>query len=443
MRNLPHRCLRLGRVGIACLALALVALPLPIQAQESPRPEIQTERGAEFGRMFDAAVEAINKSFWDKERLKTLRWMERAAAVRPAVVASSSLDDAARRINALLDELGSSHIIFLTPDDADYYVLRGVFGRPADFAGIGLFTTRIDGRDFIDLLLEGFPADHAGLKVGDEIVSVDGKPYHPIRSFRGKAGREAEIGVRRARDGPLVTVDVDVVNIDALAAFNEATITSAHVVERNGRRIGYVHVWASLQKSQDALNDALIKIGAARPSGRRSQPAPRSPDAVVIDMRGKIGGMAGSAGRYLDIIDPRGPAMQWQDSNGVRPDRSNRGRTAVLIDHHTRSTGELFVHSYKRERQGPLIGTSTAGAVSGSSAVALPGDTLLQIAVSGLVVDGEVLEGPGVAPDVVVQRPLPYSAGADPVLDAALSLMAERVTPRAAPAEPEPKGEGQ
>ncbi len=35
------------------------------------------------------------------------------------------------------------------------------------------------------------------MKVGDEIVSVDDAPYHPIRSFRGKVGHE-----RPRRDPP-------------------------------------------------------------------------------------------------------------------------------------------------------------------------------------------------------------------------------------------------
>ena len=136
-------------------------------------------------------------------------------------------------------------------------------------------------------------------------------------------------------------------------------------------------------------------------------------------MRGKIGGTASNAGRYLDLLDPRGPLLGSRDkSQPSRAATALRGRTAVLIDHHTRSTAELFVHAYKRERQGPLIGTRTAGAVSAASAFAMPGGNLLYLAVSGLEIDGEVLEGPGVAPDIEVARPIPYARGADPVLEA-------------------------
>ena len=81
------------------------------------------------------------------------------------------------------------------------------------------------------------------------------------------------------------------------------------------------------------------------------------------------------------------------------------------------------MHAYKRERQGPLIGTRTAGAVSAAAAFAMPGGNLLYLAVTGLEVDGEIVEGVGVAPDIEVPRPLPYAHGADPVIEAAVSAL--------------------
>ena len=157
-------------------------------------------------------------------------------------------------------------------------------------------------------------------------------------------------------------------------------------------------------------------------------------------MRGKIGGTASTATRYLDLLDPRGALLGSRNkSQPSRAATAMRGRTAVLIDHHTRSTGELFVHAYKRERQGPLIGTRTAGAVSAAGAFAMPGGNLLYVAVSGLEIDGEVLEGPGVAPDIEVARPVPYAQGADPVLDVAVDVLISKTKARES-VEPDRKG---
>jgi len=442
-RRVTRRAALSVTLAAVLVAIGLTAAPGSL-AQESLRSDHDFERASsreELGRLFDAVVDAVKKSFWDKERLAELNWLERMRGERAGVVASPDLQEAARRINLLLEELKTSHTILLTPDDIDYYVLRGVFGRSRPYAGIGAFTTQIDGRHFIDLLLEGYPAERAGLKVGDEIVSVDGAPYHPIRAFRGKGGKDAAVAVRRSADGPIASVDVDVVNILPLKAFSDATLASARVIEQDGRRIGYVHVWASVGDVPQVVSQALERMGLAKSPDHKKASSIPTVDGLVFDMRGKIGGMVGVATQYLELLDPRGPDIAWRGTSR-EASTSVRGRTAVLIDHHTRSTGEVFVHSYKRERQGPLIGTTTAGAVSGGAALTMPADCLLHIAVSGLMVDGEIIEGRGVAPDITVQRPLPYSGGADPVLNAAIAELAKR-PPRQAPGQPDPKGNSQ
>jgi carboxyl-terminal processing protease len=447
------------RVLASLFAAFLLASAAPLPAQEMQRAELHVEPApapTELGKLFDAVVETTSKHFWDKDRLAQAGWAERAAEARQSVVEAPNLEEAARRINVLLAELKTSHTGLLTPDDVDYYILHAVFGRAGmsqtdfddrfwgagvTYAGIGHFSVRIDGRDFVDAVLEGSPAERAGLKVGDEILAVDGAPYHPIRSFRSKAGRRAQLTLRRTKDGPVETLGVQVMSIAPLHAFREATRASARVIERDGRRIGYVHVWASVgDDSADALEAALGKLGVTPPhkqatalhpkeSGRRSDDRPRL-DGLIIDMRGKIGGTGSNAGRYLDILDGRGPLVRSRNKGATDRRTALRGRTAVLIDHHARSTAELFVHAYKRERQGPLIGTRTAGAVSAASAYAMPGGNLLYLAVSGLEIDGEVLEGPGVAPDIEVARPVPHSNGADPVLDAAVDVLVRKAAQR-------------
>ena len=402
-----HRAgLRLSRAAFALAFVLPLATPTAL-AQEAPQSQLQAKVATspdDFGALFDAVVTTTSKSFWDKERLAAIGWEKRAAEARQSVVEAASLEEAARRINALLGEIKTSHTALLTPDDLDYYILMAVFGgasMPQDefntrfwgagvtYAGIGHFSIRLDGRDFVDAVLEGSPAARAGLKAGDEILGVDGFPYHAIRSFRGKVGHEIAISVRRAQDAPPEILRIKVMSIAPLHAFREATRTSARVIERDGRRIGYVHVWASVgEESSDTLQ-ARCPASASRGSGpyyrRRSGPnaklrsTSRRADRRYArqDRRHREDGhpLFGSVG------SPRRPP-RFARKQPSRSTASLRGRTAVLIDHRTRSTGELFVHAYKRERQGPLIGTRTAGAVSAARAFAMPGGNLLYVAVS-------------------------------------------------------------
>ena len=450
---------RLGVAALAIAALTLFVLPAPLTAQEAANSRLGAAEAStreDFDRLFNAVVERVGKSFWDKDGLASVDWERQAQLARPEIAEAPTLEEASRRINALLGKLKTSHTGLLTPDDQDYYNLLDVFSGSrgarklakqfrsgVHYAGIGIFSVRIDDSHFVDAVLEGSPAERVGIKVGDELVTVDGAPFHPIRSFRGRIGQEATLAIRRTRGGPIQMVRCDVVRIAPLRLFNDATLASARVIERDGRRIGYVHVWASVgDQSTQSLKAALAKLnvegGVARPaksetSDQRNETLVTAPlNALIIDMRGKIGGTGTTAGRYLDLIDPRGPRVRSRNKrDSTQASVSLRGRTALLIDHHTRSTAELFVHAYRREGQGMLIGTPTAGAVSAASAFAMPGGNLLYLAVMGLEVDGEVLEGSGVAPDIAVQRPLPYSNGADPVLDGALAELAKHLKPTA------------
>jgi carboxyl-terminal processing protease len=458
MRTLPARS---AAVALAALLVVMAAAPLAAERSGIARAaEAESDwRTVDRAKLFDAVTEATEKHFFNEERLKQLDWRSRAAAIRPSVLDAPTPDDAVRRINALLAELNTSHTTLLTPDDYSYYILldivgagsgsdllaRSYWGSGPFYPGIGAFTRQVDGRHFVDAVMEGSPAERAGIKFGDEILTVDGAPYTPVASFRGRIGERAQLTIRRAADAAPLSIWVDVIPVRPTAAFSAATRASARVIEHGGSRIGYVHVWAS--NEADSVEAALAKLapGAGdadrrRRGGRTSQrdgesEEDRKPlDHLIIDMRGRVGGTSEVAGRMLELLD-EGRKPYWGSSRIFGRERTTtrrqsasfRGRSALLIDHNTRSAGEIMALGYKRSGFGPVLGTPTAGAVSAGSTFVMPGDLLLYVAVAGLEFDGRPLEGAGVTPDRRVEQPLPYAAGADPVLDAALDLLARQV----------------
>ena len=443
---------RLASVLAAVVALALGAVP---GARADVRADLAASAPAPAGtsvdraKLLDAVIETIERRFADPELLKKLDWVGRAKAARSSVLSAPTLDDAVARINDLIAELKTSHTGLYTPDDYRYYItldiLNGAattrdliferfWGTGPHFPGIGIFAAGADGRHFVDGVLEGSPADQAGLKYGDEILSIDGQPFSPIAAFRGKLGASVEVTLRRAPDAEPVRVVVPVIPIIPSVAFADAARASTRVIEKNGRRIGYVHVW-SINESR-SLRAALTALQGA------NQGTAKQLDALIIDIRGRVGGNTGTAAQMLDMIGSR-PAPYWGglqlvDLAGNRnsseafmgaariPQRPLfEGRTALLIDHQTRSAGEVLTYGYKRARFGTVFGTTTAGAVASGAPFAMPGGLMLYVAQSGLEFDGKRLDGIGVEPDHRVERPLPYAQGADPVLDAALEFLAQ------------------
>jgi carboxyl-terminal processing protease len=445
---------------------------------EPPPPAISDSASLDVAKLYDAVVQTVDKAFYDPKLLQELDWKTRANAVRPSVLAAPSTEDAVRQINGLLSELKTSHTALFTPDDYDYYALldivglgrsgagltaRRFWGNGPYYPGIGIFTRRIGEHHFVDGILEGSPADQAGLQYGDEILSVDGRLYSPIAAFRGKAGAHVSVELRRHAEAAPQRFDVTVIPIRPTTAFSMATEASARVIERNGRRIGYIHVWASHEA--DSFKAALAKLDPARSerrssaavsddllfrSGRNVTFSPLSSedverkaetdelkpvDSLIVDMRGRVGGNIGVAKAFLEAMDPdtRDYFGAWRYSARSTPNpgpsmrpREFRGRSALLINEHTRSAAEIMAFGYKHSAFGPIVGTQSAGAVSSGALFVMPGDMLLYVAVGGHTFDNQRIEGAGVTPDHRVEQPLPYAAGADPVLETAVELLAKQ-----------------
>ncbi len=444
---------------ISFLALA------PSSRAEAPiaAPAARSEANAsvDLAKLFDAVADTIDRKFVNERILKELDWQARAKAVRASVLSAATTAEAVDRINRLLAELKTSHTDLATPDDYRYYfTLDALLGSPETkdliaekfwgvsgpyFPGIGAFTATVDGRHFIDAVLEGSPADAAGLKFGDEIVAVDGKPFTPIAAFRGRMDTTVDVDIRRSRNAEPQTFRVPVIPIMPSAAFSAATRASARVIERNGRRIGYVHVWQV--RDPRSFSTALASIDPFFPTGK-AQPHDHPLDALIVDMRGRVGGSIGAASQMLDMLGTAekpywgqrrsldrsgkdaGSSGDQRISRSSDPMQPFRGQTVLLIDDRTRSAGEIMAHGFKRSRFGPLIGTPTAGAVTSGTLYAMPGGLVLYTAVVSHEFEGKPLEGVGVAPDIRVERPLPYAAGADPVLDAAIAHLTRGGAPQ-------------
>lgn len=372
---------------------------------------------------FDAAWTLLAENFVDPG-MKGLDWDAVKAELRPQAHSATDEPALARVLADLTGRLKTSHTDYLGPDDARLPILLDVYrGNPAltdlikrrygdrgpELVGIGIFTTEVDGKPFVDLVLSGSPAERAGLRVGDEIVAVDGKPFQSAASFIAPAGQSVELSVRRKTTAPVERVRVLVERSGALEALDGATRASVRVIERGDHKIAYVRFWSMARSIPEEIVQMLPLQDA---------------DALILDIRGIVGG---GKPQLLDLLDVRNGRMCWRGRKSAScAPATFRGRTVLLTDHHTRSGAELLAYGFRKLAFGKIVGGRTAGAVSGGQLFPLPNNGALYIAVMALDVDGKVLEGTGVHPDIEVARPGPYASGQDNQLDeavkAALSL---------------------
>jgi carboxyl-terminal processing protease len=405
-------------------ALAVIAGFLAFVPGSDAALAREGEPQAQKVEVFDEAARLVRDRFYDP-KFGGKNWNAIVDQYRPRFIEAGDKAAKAAVINAMLGELGASHMIYATDDEPAYYQLvdifrfglrddiRKHFPNGVSYPGIGIFTREIEGKTFVTGVLAGQAADKGGLKTGDEIVSVDGARFEPVAAFRGKVGASVKFEIRREKDGPLSSLEIRPERIEPRKAFQTAMRESARVIEVNGKRIGYIHVWSYAgQDYQDILEEVL------------SEGKLKDADALIWDLRD---GWGGARPEFLDIFNARAPDLTFTERSGQTSFAGFKWRkpAAVLINRGTRSGKEVLTYGFKKYGYGEVIGTQTAGALLAGRGFLLSDGSFLMVAVNDVAVDGERLEAKGVEPTIAVPFDIRYSAGADPQLDKAVEVLSD------------------
>jgi carboxyl-terminal processing protease len=406
------------RQSIALIVLLVIGLAAPAGAEVVPnnKPDIG---------VFDQVWRLVDQHFYDRN-FRGQDWRALRNRYRPLAEAALDDDAQAKVISDMLAELGASHTARYRQNDPAYYQLadifagslrrelRNLFPNGVRYPGVGLFTREIDGKLFVSGTIAGLPAEQAGILVGDEIVDVDGKPFEAVGSFAGKVGQSVILHVRRAAGGEVLPIALQPVWIEPADDFESAMAEGARIIERDGRKIGYVRIWSYAgSRYQDQLEQLL--------SGKLADA-----DALIWDLRD---GWGGAQPYYLDVFSKLGPTMELTERDGDQEFVNVKWRkpVALLINGGSRSGKEVLAYGFKKYGVGEVIGTRTAGALLAGRAYILHDDSLLLLAVNDVAVDGERLERVGVTPTIEVPFPLEYAAGKDPQIDKAVEVLTRQV----------------
>lgn len=264
-------------------------------------------------------------------------------------------------------------------------------------------------------VLDGSPAQGAGVKVGDEILSIDGRPYTGQLSLDGCAGRSTRLSI--ARQGKTFAISLTPELKDDAGAYVEAIGKSVAVFDRPEGKIGYVHLWSGGSAAHEAFEEAL--------SGKLQQT-----DALIVDFRDGYGG------NFFDDLDffYRPPAGYPSFSTISRLGKRDSSHLCYdkplvsIINSGVRSGRELLAYSLKKTGRAVLVGENTAGAVLAGRLFPVDDRCSLYLAVARADVGSTCLEGVGVAPDVEVKLSASERGVHDTQLSEALRIAFERLS---------------
>ncbi|GAA2207563.1 S41 family peptidase [Nonomuraea monospora] len=380
---------------------------------------------AEWRQMFREAWRLQRENFWTED-MAGVDWPAVYDRYRPLVERVTTRGEFSDLLWELHGELATSHA----------YESGGEYRPGPDYSQgkLGVDWRLRDGVYHIAAIVTGDPWDpeatsplnRVGLDVrtGDAVLAINGAPIGasaatPNERLVNQAGEEVELTLRR--EERVFTVTVRALSDDQPARYRDwVNLNRAQCHQRSGGRIGYLHV-------PDMGPDGFGEF-------HRGFLAEYDRHALIVDVRFNGGGHVSSlllqklARRRLGYDYPR-----WGDPEPYPPE-SPRGPLVAITNEWAGSDGDIFSHTFKLLRLGPLVGRRTWGGVIGiwPRHTLADGTVTTQPEFSFAFDDvGWQVENYGTDPDIEVDiTPQDYARGVDTQLeraiDVALELLAER-----------------
>lgn len=325
---------------------------------------------------------------WDEARLLA-EVLERVRQEYVEPVDDRQLMEAA--VRGMVTDL-DPHSQFL--DSSEYEEIR--ISTTGNYSGVGLEVNMDDGEVVVVAPIEGTPADRAGLRAGDVILSIDGFALEAdtlsetINRMRGKPGTVVELTVAREHERePL--------------AFK---LIRSHVQVRSVRSellepgYGYVRITHFSETSYRDLRKAIKSLERASAVELKG---------LVIDVRNNPGGVLESAveisDAFLDsgvIVSASGRGRDASFRHEARPgDLLDGAPIVVMVNAGSASASEILAGALQDNDRALVVGEKTFGKGSVQTVMPLSNGRAIKLTTSRYYTpSGATIQDAGITPDM-------------------------------------------
>ncbi|HEX7359200.1 MAG TPA: S41 family peptidase, partial [Bryobacteraceae bacterium] len=309
----------------------------------SQRPRLDYKQRA---RIFDKVFKEVTRHYFDP-KFNGTDWPQLALSSRDEIVTVEDPEAFELAMHGLVRRLGTSHTGFF------HQSVRRV---PARLAIGATFSRRtVNGSAlWAATVHSGGPADTAGLKPGDILISVDGKPLLPPDQPMFAMGAEFELKAERSGEPHTLRVVVPMPRYRR-QPYCEPQPVSWSKLDQN---TGYLKV---------SILPGLLGLDVARQIDAAVAGLSEC-DRMILDLRGHLGGGLGVL-RLMSHLTPKTSlALRFgrRDSSVVLVSEGLgqqkwHGHVAILVNEHTVSAGEMVAAFASENELATIIGTETAG----------------------------------------------------------------------------------
>ena len=238
----------------------------------------------------------------------------------------------------------------------DYFSGKGYIGFGFKFSEIG-------AKYYLQLVFDNSPAKEAGLKRGDEIVSVNGKSISElgkddIVNLFGdrKIGVERSLTLKRGSSNYSVTLKKREISIKS--------VMQRRIINVGSKRVGYILFDKFIETSFDELDSAFTYF------------KDKGIDTLIVDLRYNGGGLVSVAKRFASLVKAEEDSsllfkLQFNDKNRDRDMsyyfKSNSyslngiNKIYFLTTNSSCSASEALINGLKPYMSVKIIGSKTCG----------------------------------------------------------------------------------
>lgn len=261
---------------------------------------------------------------------------------KPATLAKTGID-------AMLKEL-DPYTVFIHESNIEDYRLM----TTGEYGGIGALIRKVDDFVYITDIYEGKPAEKAGLKAGDKILSIDDKEMKNLsstdvsKSLKGPKGSIVGIRVERLKEGELeFQVERDEIKLDDVPYYGMID-----------HQTGYL----KLNSFTPTASEQVLKgINVLKSQGMTQ---------LVFDLRGNGGGLLMEAVKIVNFFIPKNQIVvttkgrvkeQNQEFKTLADPIEPTMPLAILIDDNSASASEIVAGSLQDLDRALIVGQTSFG----------------------------------------------------------------------------------
>lgn len=301
-------------------------------------------------------------------------------------------------INGMMEALDDKHSMYFDKESKKQFDTE----LSGSYYGIGAeIQLNSDSTISIRRIFDDSPADKAGLKQNDVILSVDGKETkgknatEVANMLKSSSVKTATIVIKR--DEKELTFDVKKSNITMFSV-------SSEIINKENKNIGYISVNIFGEKTYSQFIAALNKLENS------------NMDSLIIDLRGNSGGYLTTVTSMLDLFIEKDKVIyKMQTQRGVMEYKTTSNskkdyNIVILIDQNSASASEIMAAAMKEIYGAKLVGTTTYGKGTVQTTSDLSNGTMIKYTIEKwLTPEGKCIDGEGIKPDYEVKLSQEYA----------------------------------